>query len=51
MKPAKNANPGKIKLASLEVTVIQNHNQPTDRLTGAGCGLFIVELLAKLKRE
>ena len=39
------ANPGNMKLASLEVTVVQNYNRPTDRLTGAGCRLYIVELL------
>ena len=45
-KPAMKANPGNMKLAGLEVTVIQNYHGPTDRLTGAECRLYIVELLA-----
>ena len=30
-KPARKANPGNMKLASLEVTVVQNYNRPTYR--------------------
>ena len=45
------ANPGNMKLASLEVTVVQNYNRPTDRLTGAGCRLYIVELLCSTAKK
>ena len=45
------ANPGNMKLASLEVTVVQNCNRPTDRLTGAGCRLYIVEPLCSTAKK
>ena len=45
------ANPGNMKLASLEVTVVQNYNRPTDRLACAGCRLCIVELLCSTAKK
>ena len=50
-KPAMKANPGNMKLASLEVTVVQNYNRPTNRLTGAGCRLYIVEPLCSTAKK
>ena len=45
------ANPGNMKLPSLEVTVVQNYNRPTNRLTGAGCRLYIVEPLCSTAKK